>query len=264
VDDPCGAKYKHSVSVKTPIIYVTDAASTAANLLDIAFLRHSPNCDLVGVCQTREDIKKCLESQSSPINLVVTSNFDKILDLIEQDRDFFREKVARVFVVGGHLNDYENKIERVPIDPRLKEQHPERFAPTELGASLGRLLTSGEAIIWLPSDICLWRYAAPQLLEESKLDEVRASLAVLESENGNNHSPVLLSSMPAFCLAYQPDITLWLRLFRTIPARLECDENGGIVDFATKPENPNLYVVVAIDGTALTKQITPILRGTLQ
>jgi hypothetical protein len=248
------------VPIEAPIVYVVDnAALTAASLFDIAFLKYSPNYNLVGVCQTREDIKKCLESQYSPVNIVAMSGFDIILDLIEQDRDSFRGKVARVFVVGGHINDYENKIERVPIDPRLKEQNPERFVPKEIDKALGKLLTSGEAIIWLPSDICLWRYAAPQLLEE-----VRVALERLEIENGDNHSPVLLSSFPAFCLAYQPDITLWLRLFRTIPARLECDENGGIIGFETKPIIPNLYVVVAIDGTALTKQITPVLRGTLQ
>jgi hypothetical protein len=252
------------VPIEVPIVYVVDnAALTAASLFDIAFLKYSPNYNLVGVCQTRLDIEKCLGDQESPVNLVVIDSFDSVYNLIEQDRDFFREKVARIFVIGGHINDYENKIERVPIDPRLKEQHAERFAPRGIDRALGKLLTSGEAIIWLPSDICLWRYAAPQLLEESKLEEVRAALASLKSENGNDHSPVLLSSFPAFFLAYQPEITLWLRLFRAIPARLECDENGGIIGFETKPANPNLYVVVAIDGTALTKQITPVLRGTL-
>ena len=41
-------------------------------------------------------------------------------------------------------------------------------------------------------------------------------------------------------------------------------EQGAITVWDTQSQNPNLYVVVAIDGTALTKQITPTLRGTLQ
>jgi hypothetical protein len=256
------------VSVKAPILYVGSDELSAANRFDIAYLRHSPSHDLVGVCQSKDEIESHLSKQDEPVNLVLTEEHESVralIDLIAQDKAYFRERVSRVFVVGGQVNDYANGILRVPIDPRLQEQHPERFAP-ELGncALLGKLLTSGEAIIWLPSDICLWRYAAPQLLEESHLAEVHAALGHLADEVGNDYAPVLLSTFPAFFLAYQPDITLWLRLFRTIPVQLACDTQGAITRWDTGSQHPNLYVVVAIDGTALTKQITPTLRGTLQ
>jgi hypothetical protein len=244
---------------KAPLLYVRSATRNAADLWEILFLKHSPHHDFIACCDSQDELRDCLDTVSEPVNLVVTGQYDMVLAL-QSDKNWFREKVARVFVIGGQAEGY------IPIDPRLKERHPEFFAPSpiENPRALSQLLTSGEAIIWLPRDICLWRYAAPQILEETENPAIRQALEVLAAETGNDNDPVLLSALPAFCLAYQPDITLWLRLFRTVPARLACDENGAITIFDTKADSPNLYVVTAIDGTALSKQMTSVLRGTLK
>jgi hypothetical protein len=101
------------------------------------------------------------------------------------------------------------------------------------------LLTSGEAVIWLPRDLSLWR------------------CDVLDLTDG----VVLLSALPALCLARQPDPLPWLRLFRTIPARVEADKNGKVTAFETKTEKPNLYAVVGIDGAALTQEVIRTLAA---
>ena len=199
----------------------------------------------------------------------------------ERERALFREKVARLFVVGGVVNDYSRRGaegERLPIDPRLKERNPERFGPEGdpraadpvEGAALGALLTSGEAVIWLPRDICLWRYAAPQILSdggevcEFLIRELFYARLQALGPGADRYdaadAPVLLSALPALLLAVRPDPSLWLRLFRAVLARAEVDAAGSISDFVLKPENPNLYAVIAIDGRALGKLLTARLR----
>ena len=74
-------------------------------------------------------------------------------------------------------------------------------------------------------------------------------------------APVLLSALPALLLATQPDPMGWLRLFRAVTARVETDtETGKVSSFTVKHEQPNLYAVVGIDGTALGKLLTQALR----
>jgi hypothetical protein len=51
-----------------------------------------------------------------------------------------------------------------------------------------------------------------------------------------------------------------MRLFRATTARVEVDEDGTVRSFTTRTDSPNLYAVIAIDGRALGKILTPRLR----
>ncbi|GEM_PF-789718 len=299
-----------------PVLYVTDLTYERydpADLFDLAFLRRSPDHRLVGVCLTADaqgdgarvlgalgvrqrgsgggaalphvtgadGLLEALRAADEPVNLVVTGGYAAVRAARERERALFREKVARLFVVGGVVNDYSRRGaegERLPIDPRLKERNPERFGPEGdpraadpvEGAALGALLTSGEAVIWLPRDICLWRYAAPQILSdggevcEFLIRELFYARLQALGPGADRYdaadAPVLLSALPALLLAVRPDPSLWLRLFRAVLARAEVDAAGSISDFVLKPENPNLYAVIAIDGRALGKLLTARLR----
>ena len=119
------------------------------------------------------------------------------------------------------------------IDPRLKERDPERFAPSGDhrvidAAAFTMLLRSGEAVIWLPRDVCLWRYAAPQIFELGP-NPVNAWLANRLAVERGEGEPVHLSSFPAFCLAVTPDTMPWLRLFHTVLGRIEISPLSGRV-----------------------------------
>ncbi len=179
------------------------------------------------------------------------------------DRDCIRRWTSRIFVVGGIANFCNIGI--FPIHPRLSDLHPERFGPGEdprwLDASAwNTLLASGEGIIWLPRDICLWRYDATGMLP---LVENSLARWLLEhaGPNGSSLSDiVLMSSTPAFCLAEMPDPMPWLRLFRTELLTIRNNsERQRIVSRDQQP--PNAYAVVAIDGTALSKTLTHRLRS---
>jgi hypothetical protein len=184
-----------------PILYVTDLTFDRfdpADLFDIAFLLRSPAHDLQAICLAapsadrsgerildaltvragREDVPyragcdglmAALEAAPGPVNLVVVAGYGAVAEALARERALFRARVARLFVVGGMVNDYalpRSQGERSPIDPRLRERHPERFpgkAEPRMGGqgmAWGALLTSGEGVIWLPRDVCLWRYAA--------------------------------------------------------------------------------------------------------
>jgi hypothetical protein len=295
-----------------PVLYVTDLAFDRfdpADLFDIAFLLRSPEHDLRGVCLTDPGgdggrvldalteragvadlpcflgdggLAAALEASPEPVNLVVVAGYGTVAEVLERDRALFRAKVARLFLVGGTVNDYglPRTAERLPIDPRLRERNPERFRgaiePRVAGdsRSWGRLLTSGEGVIWLPRDVCLWRYAAPGILAdggpvaEFLLRELFfASLRAAGGAPGGADryeaadAPVLLSSAPAFLLARRPEPFAWMRLFRAVTARAEVEpETGTLSAFSTRTDAPNLYAVIAIDGRALGKILTPRLR----
>ena len=222
-----------------PVVYVTDAGPLATeDVLDLRYLQASAYHELRAVvADDAEALLEALSHTDSPVNLVVVGGYGAARAARERDRLLFRERVARVFLVGGHAAPF------VPIDPRLAERHPERFAASgdprvSDGESFSALLVSGDAIIWLPRDLCLWRVDVMDLTE----------------------GVVLLSTLPAFCLARQPDPILWLRLFRTIPATVEADATGRVTAFATKSEAPNLYVVVGVDGAALTRELIQTLK----
>lgn len=212
-----------------PVVYVTDLGPLAPeDALDLRYLEASENHALL----------TSLDDATEPVNLVVVGGYGAVREGWKADPARFRERVARLFLVGGHAAPF------VPVDPRLKERHPERFAPTgdprvADPEAFSALLTSGEAVIWLPRDLCLWR-----------VDVM-----------GLTAAPVLLSALPALCLARQPDPLPWLRLFRTIPARVEADKKGRVTAFETKTANPNLYVVVGIDGAALTRELITTLAA---
>lgn len=296
------------------VLYVTDLTYEQfdpADLCDVAYLLRSPEHALNGVCLMASDgdgertldalnlrvngaattpvayrrgsegLLDALREAEEPVSLVVTAGFAGVAEALAADRALFRRTVARLFLVGGHANDYalpERAGERIPIDPRLKERNPERFDPAgdprvadpEERAALGTLLTSGEGVIWLPRDVCLWRYAAPQILAdggpvcEFLLRELFfANLRALGPDADRYDAadaPALLSALPALLLARHPDPTLWLRLFRAVLARVEVSEAGDVTAFTPNPESPNLYAVVAIDGRALGKLLTARLR----
>ena len=183
-----------------PILYVTDLAfelADPADLFDLAYLLRSPEHELRGVCLTAEGegdrvldaltvragrdvpyfhgaggLAEALDAAPEPLSLIAVGGYQAVADLLAHDRGLFRARVARLFLVGGHVNDYAEAGARLPINPRLRELQPERFVgtaePRTAGdaAALGRLLTSGEGVIWLPRDISLWRYAAPGALTD--------------------------------------------------------------------------------------------------
>ncbi len=291
-----------------------DGDTEGVRLLD-SFAARIPGAGDIAIYHGADGFREALRAAPAPVNVVVTAGFQIPAAVLRTDRALFREKVARLFLVGGHANDYtlaRTAGERLPIDPRLKERHPERFAAagdqrlvisgewsvvseqkvvdggvidaseptpppplttdhysltTHPTTNLAELLTSGEGVIWLPRDICLWRYAAPQLLSDGGavcewlLRELfGANLRAGRDRFAAADEPVLLSAIPAFLLASQPDPLGWLRLFRAVTARVETDPDGRVTNIAVKHERPNLYAVVGIDGRALGEVVTKTLR----
>lgn len=286
-----------------PILYVSDLTYSdfdPADLFDLAYLLRSPAHEVKGVCFTRpegdgarvlselaaranipapplvagSDLTDFLKNASESLNLVVVGGYEAVVATLKTDHAVFRQKVARLFVVGGHLNAYgANGTERLPTDPRLRQRHPERFASTgderaQDKAALGQLLVCGEGVIWLARDIALWRYDAPGVLEDggplSTFVLRELFWQHLQSPDADRYeaaeTPVLLSSLPAFLLAVEPDPFAWMRLFRVLAARVATNEAGDITDFATRTDAPNLYALIAIDGQALGKLLTANLR----
>ncbi len=168
-----------------------------------------------------------LEGAPEPVSVIATGGFGELLALLEANQALIRAKIARLFLVGGRAEGF------VPIDPRLKERYPERFGG-EPDPVFGRLLTSGEGVIWLPGDVCLWRH-----WDEDK------------------QAATLLSTLPAFCLARHPEPMPWLRLFRAVPARVAVNDSGAVTELFVNAPSPNLYVIVAIDGAALSRFMVP-------
>jgi hypothetical protein len=168
-------------------------------------------------------LAEALERAPEPVNVIATGGFDELLALLEANQALIRSKVARLFLVGGRAEGF------LPIDPRLKERYPERFGG-DPDPAFGRLLMSGEGVIWLPGDVCLWRH-----WDEEKQEAT------------------LLSTLPAFCLARHPEPMPWLRLFRVVPARVAVDASGKLTELLVNAPSPNLYVVVAVDGAALSR-----------
>ena len=296
------------VSAPVPILYVTDLTYRQfdpADLFDLAFLLRSSNHSLRGVCLTDsmgdgerildaltvraraevpviapgEALATFLRDSDEPLNVVVVGGYPVLADLLLSDQALFREKVARVFLVGGLVNEYgpASPVERLPTDPRLRQRHPERFAasgdsrlrndPAEQTA-WAALLTSGESVIWLPRDICLWRYAAPGILENGGIVTewlLRELFWVNQQAMTDRYeaadAPVLLSALPALLLAVRPDPFIWMRLFRVLAAHVEVDRGSGLLTaFTTQTDSPNLFAVIAIDGQALGKLLTANLR----
>lgn len=289
-----------------PILYVTDlgfAIENPADLFDLAFLLRSAEHDLRGVCLTEEGgdggrvldaltvradrdvpchrgatgLREALADAPEPLNLIVVAGYAAVAEVLEREPELFRTRVARLFLVGGFVNDYAAPEPlRLPINPRLREGAPERFrGPIDSRAApeapaFGKLLTSGEGVIWLPRDISLWRYAAPGMLTdggrvaEFLLRELFFTHLRADGADADRYDlaerPVLLSAPPAFLLARRPDPFAWMRLFRTVAAHVTVAENGVVRSFATRTETPNLYAVVAIDGQGLSRLVTAGLR----
>ena len=291
-----------------PILYVTDLGYEdfdPADLFDLAFLLRSPNHDLRGICLTNpggdgdrvldaltlrakadvslvapgEALAAFLRESDDALNLVVVGGYFAVAALLESDHSLFREKVARLFLVGGFVNDYapDSPTERLPTDPRLRQRHGERFAATGDPRLLNdpaeqtawaKLLVSGESVIWLPRDICLWRYAAPGVLEDGGIvsewllrELFWSNLQTIPDRYDAVDAPVLLSALPALLLAVRPDPFAWMRLFRVLAAHVTVDESTNRLSaFTTQTDAPNLYAVIAIDGQALGKLLTANLR----
>ncbi|MFM7320509.1 MAG: hypothetical protein ACKO5K_03160 [Armatimonadota bacterium] len=188
---------------------------------------------------------------------IATGGFDHLDALIRRERAAYRRRIVRTFVVGGHANRLGRTVR--PIDPRLRDRHPERFGadgdprvfePEALDACL----RSGEGVVWLPRDLCLWRFDAAGMLEELHGEWAERVRALAQGATGGSE-PFLMSTLPAFLLAALPDTTVWLRWFRVEEARFADD---GIVGFGAN--EPNLHVVTAIDGHLLGRRIQDILR----
>ena len=292
-----------------PVVYVTDLdfeRFDPADLFDLAFVLRSPQDHaLTGVCLASGNasgrrvldaltleagtdlpplcdgggLADMLASAHEPVNLVVVAGYRAVADALTARPDL-REKVARLFIVGGQANDYASpdSPRRLPIDPRLRASLPQRFAPggdpriatVEDRRAWAALLASGQGVIWLPRDICLWRYAAPGILGRGETDPLAAFLlreafwSHLQTQPDRYRAaelPVDLSALPALLLARRPDPTIWLRLFRAVTARVETDAaSGSLTWLDLASDRPNLYLVSAIDGQALGKMMTGVLR----
>lgn len=226
--------------------------------------------ELVALCGATTN---CLKADVSalmdvPATWLVTSDYDAMLPVLEAPPGVRRNIIERLFVIGGHANDYASKDQPMRIDPRLKEREPQRFTPegdTRGGDSdaFKSLLLSREAVIWLPRDVCLWRYAAPQIFELAPNPVNQWLVRRLASARGEGE-PVLLSTFPAFCLSMTPDTMPWLRLFHTVLGRIELSPLSGRVTPIISQEGANAYIVTAIDGFACGKFITSVLRGPAQ
>ena len=287
-----------------PVIYVTDfriSDGDPADVFDLAYLLRSADHTVRGVCLTRPEpdseilltrlfslshlspdllrgadaLQSALAGEPEAVNLVVVGGYASVAAILTNNRSLFRETVARLFLVGGHVNNYSQGRagERLPIDPRLKERHPERFdaagdARTQAdNASFAALLTSGESVIWLPRDLCLWRFSAAGMLADGGpvaaflLSELqRANQRESDAADESADDSVLLSALPAFLLAVRPDPFVWMRLFRAMALRVETDAAGAILSLVTQTERPNLYAVIAIDSAALSRFLAAALR----
>jgi hypothetical protein len=265
--------------VAAPLVYVARTLDPA-DRFDLALIVRTPELSLAAVCAddallglsdaVGRPIPTCpfaeaLERAQEPVTVIAVDGFDTVHRVQRAAPERFRERVARMFLVGGHANDYRlgRAGEFLPIDPRLRERNPERFAADgdprlRERTALDALLLCGEGVIWLPRDICLWRYAAAQILEDDAADDplVAWLLDRLEGE-----APVLLSTPPALCLARLPDPLPWLRLFRTAAVRLAPRDGGAVGVAETAPDRPNAFAVTAIDGGALGRLVTATLRG---
>ena len=253
------------MAVSAAIVYVTnlsDDTGNVADLFDLAYLFKSASHRVRAICTTATNgdglidriatlaqpdahfatllhtnhsrLAELLETLAEPINLVVVGGYQVVAELIRHHRETVRRSVLRLFLVGGHVNTYSDAdVQNLPINPRLREQFPEYYSATSLSfqaddaAAFAQILLSGEAVIWLPRDIALWRYAAPELLRDGgTLTEILRQELVLhtvtrfQEKAGRvlnraelrtaGRMPVLLSTLPAFLLAVQPDATFWL------------------------------------------------------
>ena len=296
----------------TPVIYVSDiqfADFDPADLFDLAYLLQKSDYDLRGVClrddgehgeriinalcaaadkpapalaHGTDDFVSLLEAAPEPVNVVVTGGYGVVSRALQENQPLLRQKMARLFLVGGYVNKYDsagdkkNDIIRVPFDPRLRERFPKRFAPSgdprishDTNASAwAHLLTCGEGVIWLPRDVCVFRYAAPQLLQgggalcEFLCRELFwANLPHFPFDRYEAaDAPVFLSALPALLLATQPDPLFWMRWFRATLARVDIGDTYQICAFETRTDAPNLYAVTALDGQALGKRLTDVLK----
>ena len=290
------------------VVYVTDLTFDrfdGSDLFDLAALLRSPEHQLVGVCFAGVNgggerildalslhaplggdvppiefgsvgLARMLIAAADPINLIVVGAYSIVAEALDGHPELFREKVTRLFIVGGHANDYVGSARRLPIAPRLRERFPERYAPAgdpRLFAAdrpaWARLLTCGQAVIFLPRDICLWSYAAPGVLAGggSTCDFLLRELFWTQLSAARDRyeaaaRPVLLSTLPALLLAVKPDPFVWMRLFRVIAARIALGPDQSVREIDTASESPNLYLVTAVDGKALGGVLTRLLRDT--
>lgn len=265
--------------MNVPIAYASDFREPS-DWIDAGFLLASSSYDTVGFVAPREaherlnalaklcghtaQIADSLASlKGTGWNIVATGYVDGILPSGLPDKQFLREKTSRIFVVGGLANHPTRGA--VPIHPRLEQLHPERFGPGDDprwddSKSWNRLLASGEGVIWLPRDICLWRFDAVGMLSIEPNPLTHWLLGQWDTSGPRGESIVLMSTTPAFCLASAPDPALWLRLFRTQLVRVEVDAAGDrCLELA--PASPNAHAVLAVDGAGLNQLLASRLRG---
>jgi len=243
---------KHDVTIVAPASEHNDIAELIVHCGATTSCLHANVCGLLDVSA----------------NWAVTSDYNAMLPVLQSAQGVRRNIIERLFIIGGHANDYSGNDQPMRFDPRLREREPARFAPEGdiRGAdtdAFNSLLLSREAVIWLPRDICLWRYAAPQIfdLAPNPVNQWLAKRLALVRGEGE---PVLMSTFPAFCLAITPDTMPWLRLFHTVLGRIELSPLSGRVTPIITQQGANAYIVTAIDGFACGKFITNVLRGPAQ
>jgi hypothetical protein len=117
------------------VVYVADFTDIA-DLFDVAYLmlsdkhdvsilapveQHDAVRDLMTLCEAAPD---CLHSNitdvsEAPANWIVTSHYAAMLPIIQRTPSERRKVIERLFVIGGHANDYSQQDQPMRIDPRL-------------------------------------------------------------------------------------------------------------------------------------------------
>ena len=295
----------------TPIVYVSDLQFSdfaPADLFDLAFLVQNSEYELRGVCLPdlgdgqgggervvsalcaaarkpappvnlgADGLAAFLDAAPEPVNVMIVGGYAMLARVLRENQPLLREKMARLFLVGGHINSYDETKAAdtiyVPLDPRLRDRFPAHFTAYGDGRTMqnreawAQLLTCGEGVIWLPRDVCVFRFAAPQLLhggndlcEFLRRELFWAHLPTASDRYAAADAPVLLSALPALLLATQPDPLFWMRWFRATLARVEISpDNFQLTAFETRTNAPNVYAITAVDGQALVKRLTDVLK----
>jgi hypothetical protein len=226
-----------------------------------------------------EALPDFLRESDEPVNVVVVGGYTAVADILDREPTLFARRSRGCFWSAALSTTTGRRSGQSACRPTracVSETRSGSRRPATQGsktilrstAAWAKLLVSGESVIWLPRDICLWRYGAPGILEnggaltEWLLRELFwANLQTVPDRYAAADSPVLLSALPALLLAVSPDPFAWMRLFRVLAARVEADQvTGRLTTFSTHTDAPNLYAVIAIDGQALGKLLTARLR----
>ena len=263
-----------------PVVYV-GAFETPEDWVDAAVLVSSPRSDklvivapeavhsalreLSGIAFKELEIWERIPQRLSSLNAdwIVTGYADAWPEGTAGAKEWMREYSRNFFVVGGRANSLDSS--HFPIDPTLRDAYPQRFAGEEDPAwdhpgFWNAILASGEGIIWLPRDLCIWRFDAVGMLSGNPNPLAQWLLGRYVASGADTEGRMLLSAIPAILLSETPEPMLWLRMFRTETVRIERDSAGKRRMDRNAP-SPNAHCVVAVDGVALNRFLVHRIRS---